>query len=239
MKSLIPVKYRKILSQIKNTLTDGYAVKTYSQEGEDVVLRRLFEWQSNGFYVDIGAHHPMEFSNSYFFYKKGWRGINIDPLPGIMRFFKIVRPKDINLEIAISDKKETLTYYAFETPSLNGFSQEISERRSEQAGCKILFKKDIETQPLSEVLDRYLPEGQEIDFMSIDVEGLDFRVLQSNNWEKYSPKVILVESLTFDLENFGQNEIYNFLKPKGYRLFAKLYLNLIFKRDDFSGPPMC
>jgi len=65
----------KFILNFKNTYLDGYALKSYSQEGEDMILRRIFERQSTGFYVDVGAHHPKRFSNTYFFYKKGWSGI--------------------------------------------------------------------------------------------------------------------------------------------------------------------
>ncbi|MFM6346540.1 MAG: hypothetical protein ACKPFK_15520, partial [Dolichospermum sp.] len=89
---------------------------SYSQEGEDLILARFFEKEKNGFYVDIGAHHPQRFSNTYYFYLKGWSGINIDAMPGSMKIFDDLRPLDINLEIPISDKSEILTYYEFDEP---------------------------------------------------------------------------------------------------------------------------
>jgi hypothetical protein len=74
---------------------------SYAQEGEDMVLRRIFEDQPLGFYVDVGAHHPVRFSTTYFFYRRGCRGINIDATPGSMDAFRRLRPRDINLEVAI------------------------------------------------------------------------------------------------------------------------------------------
>lgn len=82
--------------------------------------------------MDVGAHHPKRFSNTHYFYKKGWRGINIDAMPGGMRLFRKIRPKDINLEIAISDKKRVLTYYVFNDHALNGFSKGLPTERDEK-----------------------------------------------------------------------------------------------------------
>ena len=79
-----------------------FARRCYSQEGEDMILQRMFGQRREGFFVDVGAHHPFRYSNTYLFYKKGWRGINIDATPGSMREFEKYRPADINLEVAVS-----------------------------------------------------------------------------------------------------------------------------------------
>src|SRR5690554_5496726 len=78
----------------------------YSQEGEDQVLKRIFENQNSGFYVDIGAYHPFKYSNTMHFYRQGWRGINIDASKNSMVEFNKHRPKDINIELAVSDQIE-------------------------------------------------------------------------------------------------------------------------------------
>lgn len=195
---------------------------SFSQEGEDLVLNRIFEKQRRGFYVDVGAHHPQRFSNTYFFYLKGWRGINIDAMPGSMKLFKKLRPEDINIEVAISDLSEELTYYMFNDPALNGFSEPVSTTRDRLRSYKIVDRKVIKTQKLSDVLEAYLPEGQTIDFLSIDVEGLDYQVLLSNDWLKYKPTVLLVEELVTSLGALpSQSKTFQFLQEQGYELFAK------------------
>jgi len=223
---------RNIIS-IKNKYFDGYALKSYSQEGEDMILRRLFENQKQGFYVDVGAHHPKRFSNTYFFYKRGWKGINIDAMPESMNIFNKLRPRDINIEIPVSNKKQILTYYAFNEPALNGFSKELSEERDGQDNYFIEFTKEIETVPLKEILDVNLLENQQIDFLSIDVEGLDFMVLKSNNFQKYRPKVILIEILGSTLQGIENNEITNFLREHKYFVYAKAVNTVIFVSDEF------
>jgi FkbM family methyltransferase len=233
LKKILPKSFIKVLNFYKNNYFDSYSLKSYSQEGEDMILRRIFESQSVGFYVDVGAHHPKRFSNTYFFYKKGWRGINIDAMPDSMKAFDKCRPRDINFEKPISSKKQVLTYYAFNEPALNGFSKQISESRDGVKNYKIEFTKDIETSTLEDVLDAKLPSSQIIDFLSIDVEGLDFDVIKSINIEKYRPRVILVEVLGSSLSDIQLNPIYKFLIAEDYMLYAKAINTVIFKSNTF------
>jgi len=235
IKIMLPNSIKEKIIDFKNNYFDGYALKSYSQEGEDMILRRLFGDKKDGFYVDVGAHHPKRFSNTYFFYKLGWKGINIDAMPGSMKLFQKYRSRDINIEKPISDKKQILTYYAFNEPALNSFSKELSEKREKEAnGYHIIFEKNIETSTLEEILDRNLQNKNiEIDFLTIDVEGLDFIVLQSNNFKKYKPKVILIEILDCSLADIQNSEIANFLKKYNYIVYAKLVNTVIFIENSF------
>ena len=232
LKTILSKSAIEKLAKVKNNYFDSYALKSYSQEGEDMVLRRLFEKQKTGFYVDVGAHHPKRFSNTYFFYKLGWKGINVDAMPGSMTAFNRIRARDINIEKPVSNKKKLLTYYAFNEPALNGFSKELSEERDGKGSYFIEFTKDIETSTLEEILDNNLPKDQSIDFLSIDVEGLDFNVLRSTNLEKYHPKVILVEILNSSLADIQISKIYQFLTDAGYELYAKTVNTVIFKHKE-------
>ena len=103
-------------------------------------------------------------------------------MPGSMELFKKIRPKDINLEIAISDKKQVLTYYMFNDSALNGFSRELSTERNSKGKYRIIDEIKLEASILMEVLDTYLPENTEVDFLSIDVERLDFQIIKSKDW---------------------------------------------------------
>lgn len=81
-KKVIPQFIKNTIKAIFSCMTwDPWFVRSWSQEGEDQVLRRIFEKQAFGFYVDVGAHHPKRFLNTYVFYKSGWRGINIHAMP--------------------------------------------------------------------------------------------------------------------------------------------------------------
>jgi FkbM family methyltransferase len=183
---------------------------SFAQEGEDMVLARFLgeKIEEKGFYIDVGAHHPILFSNTYKFYLNDWRGINIDAMPGSMKLFNKVRPHDINLELAISDSEEILTYYIYSSTGYNTFSKEQAELCSDVSELDLVEKKEIQTYTLAKVLDTYLPENTVIDFMTIDVEGFDLHVLRSNNWKKYKPSFLLVESLGEDMESIGEKELY-------------------------------
>lgn len=233
-KTILPQNVIKELNIIKNNYFDGYALKSYSQEGEDMILRRLFEKQIKGFYVDVGAHHPKRFSNTFFFYKNGWRGINIDAMPNSMCLFNKIRPRDINIEIPISDKKQKLKYYMFNEPALNGFSKELAEKRDGKNGYKIISVKDIDTSTLEKILKKHLPYGQKIDFMSIDVEGLDLQVLKSNNWRQFRPKFVLVEILGCSIKDIANSKEYKYLSGFEYEIFAKTVNTVIFRRMDIK-----
>lgn len=210
-------------------LFNKYETKSYSQEGEDLILNRLFEKVDKGFYIDIGAHHPIRFSNTYFFYRKGWSGINIDATPGSMRLFNRLRKRDINIEAAISDSETELTYYMFDDPALNTFDRERTELITKEANYKLISKKVIKTSRLEKFLDYYITSKQKIDFMSIDVEGHDLKVLKSNNWNKYKPKYILVESLEKASFDVYKDPISIYLSNYNYHPFANTFNTLFYK----------
>ena len=214
----------------KKEYIDGFTTKIYSQEGEDIILSEFFPNKTDGVYVDVGAHHPMRFSNTHMFYKKGWRGINIDAMPGSMKAFERKRPRDINLEIGVSGKEGEMTFYMFDDPALNGFSMEISKDRDKNSNFEIIEERKIKTYPLSKILNKYLPKDQKIDFMSIDVEGLDMMVLESNDWKRYSPRYLLVECIGDTVEDIMQDKIYRFLSEKGYKIVGKTYRTLILRK---------
>jgi FkbM family methyltransferase len=191
---------------------------SFAQEGEDLVLEQIFAGQPCGFYVDIGAHHPIRFSNTLRFYRRGWRGINIDAMPGSMAPFDRLRPRDINLEIAIFGEHKIMKYFQFDEPALNTFSTVISESHRSKSSYHITAVVELEGRPLADVLDEHLPAGVSIDFMTIDVEGFDLEVLQSNDWSRFRPRVLLVEVLD---RASGENVLDEYLKVRGYAKFTQ------------------
>ena len=220
---------------IKELLHSKYLFSniSYSQEGEDLILQRLFGNKNDGFFIDIGAHHPTRFSNTYLFYLKGWRGINIDAMPGSMKLFNRIRSEDINIECPISDVEEELTYYIFNEPALNTFSAEEVKKKDGVENFKVIRTEKLRTKKLANVLAEYLPNVNGIDFISIDVEGLDLRVLKSIDWNLIKPKIILIEDLTRDLEIiFEKGEVRKYLQTKGYKIFAKSINSVFFKFED-------
>jgi FkbM family methyltransferase len=206
---------------------------SYSQEGEDMVLKRLFSNIPTGTYVDVGAHHPSLFSNTNHFYQQGWTGINIDGLPGSQALFDIERPKDVNLELLVSETEEMTDFYLFNPSLMNTMSKEQAVLNAKFDWCRPLGTTQVKVMPLQKILDTHLLPGTKINFMSIDVEGAEMGVLRSNNWSKYRPDVIVIEVIDIDFEEIKQNGVYQFLSLLNYNFFAKTGNSLFFKTAGF------
>jgi len=200
----------------------------YSQEGESLIIDRLFDFRDNGTYVDVGAHHPKRFSNTYDLYKRGWTGVNIDPAPGLQEKFELARPADRFFPVAVSNSDSLRNFFLFDEPALNTFDESLVKEYQE-CGYTLIDSLLIESRQMSSLLDECEFE-QPIDLMSIDVEGNELQVLQSNNWDRYHPKVVLVEILGFDLSRAEEFPVHNFMMDLGYILVAKTF-NTIFYKD--------
>ena len=201
---------------------------SYAESGEDLLLSSLIgEDKRAGFYVDVGANHPKRFSNTRYFYRRGWRGINIDPVPGMKRLFDIYRPRDVNLQCAIARERGTMTYYLFDDSPLNGCSAELSAHRANVQGYLQIGHMEVPAVTLRQVLDEHLPAGTEIGFLTVDVEGMDLDVLQSNDWSRYRPRFILVE-IKGSLADIQSNPIFAMLTERGYQLHGKTLKTAIF-----------
>lgn len=215
-------------SFIHTRVLDGYAQKSYAQEGEDMVLRRIFEKTSTGFYVDIGAHHPKRYSNTYYFYQRGWRGINVDATPGSMVEFARARPSDINIEAVVANEEGSRRFHLFAEPALNTLDDALAKQYVD-GGQRLLDTIDVKVVSLGQLLREYLPANKSIDFLSIDVEGADLAVLQSNDWSLYRPTFVLAEAIGQDMEQVAISVVADFMRGKGYSLFAKTVNTVFFK----------
>lgn len=203
----------------------GYShfTPSFSQAGEDMILRSIFMKYYNGTYVDVGAYHPYIGSNTHYFYRfMNWRGINIEPNPRQMDYFMKYRKQDINLNIGISTERSVMEYYVIkDIPVMNSFSLEFLKR----AGLEETIEKKmmIQTLPLAEVLKTHLPQNKSIDILNIDAEGMDQTILESNDWDLYRPKCIIIES---DVDNWENSPARNYLKERDYTLAALTPVNL-------------
>ena len=216
-------------SRLFNLINTGEARLHFSQLGEDAVLWHHFGTNMNGFYVDVGCHHPYRFSNTALLATfNDWQGINVDLDERAIAAFRAIRPNDTNLNIAIglTDGESTVT--VFEEGAVNSLDPAMANHQAQTRAVKA--KKMIRTRPLASVLQEHMPSGIEIDFMNIDAEGWDQIVLESNDWERYRPKVIAVESHGFNLNNPQVNETFRFLVGKGYSLTSHVVVTSIYER---------
>jgi len=202
----------------------------YSQEGEDIILDRFLSRQDKGFYVDVGAHHPTRFSNTYALYRRGWRGINIDATPGSMTAFIQWRPHDINIETAVSDTNQPLAFHMFTEPALNTFDAGLAETYI-QNGWERQETRDIMPRSLKDILDEHMPPDTPIDIMNIDVEGGELGALRSNDWGKYVPQYVILEVLDANFADIMNQPAPAFLGGLGYVPVAKLVQSLILRKS--------
>ena len=192
-------------------------------DNEDTAILDYFKDKKSGFYVDVGCYHPIHRNNTYLLYKKNWRGINIDVSQFSVELFNHLRPDDLNYNCAVSNKNETLKLF---------FQKELSQlSTTENDQAKKVFQgnikeKEIQAFTLDEILNRDKYKDVKIDFLNIDVEGADFKVLDGLSFQKFNPELICVEIHDKEIK---ESKIYNFLKDKNYQLiwsgvFSHLFL---------------
>ena len=180
--------------------------------------------------MDVGAHHPVRFSNTYLFYKRGWRGINIDAMPGSMKKFHKVRPRDINIERGVAGSAGKLMYHRFNEPALNTFDAAEAAHKN-KLPYQLVDTVEVSVERLDALLARHLPVGQQIDFLSVDVEGKDEEVLRSNDWSRFRPRIILAETLRTEMLQLGDCPVVRFLRTVGYAPVSKAYNTSFFVRE--------
>jgi len=193
--------------------------RTYSMLGEDIFIDKFFKNKKTGFYVDVGAYHPLEGNNTNLLYKKKWNGINIDVNPLSIKLFKYARKDDLNLNIGISNKKKIVKlYFRKKLNMLNTLSKKLA---------KIHFRngfqqKTVKTNTLNNILELSKYKNRKIDFFNLDVEGHELNVLKSLNFKKYKPSLICIEIHNHE-EMYNQNSDYLNRNPIHKYLLRKKY----------------
>lgn len=163
----------------------------YGQFFEDAYLLRAFGEQSHGFYVDIGAWHPVKYNVSYPFYLRGWRGLCVEPLEHYAKLSDWLRPKDVNIRCLVGDhagEQELLI-----SDGLDGLSTTVADygRLAEQYGGRIRRER-FPVRTLAEICASH--SVTEIDFMKIDVEGAELAVILGGDWSRWRPRVLVIEA---------------------------------------------
>ena len=198
--------------------------KSYAMDNEDTAVLNYFKDKKNGFYVDVGCYHPIHRNNTYLLHKQDWKGINIDTSEFSIDLFNHMRPNDLNYNCAISNKNEVIKlYYQKELSQLSTTERDQAETVF-QGNIK---EKEIQAFTLDEILNRDKYKNTKIDFLDIDVEGADLKVLEGLSFDKFKPELVCVE---IHAKEIKQSAIYNFLVDKNYELLWSGVFSHIFKR---------
>ncbi len=189
----------------------------FSQTGEDTILKFIFRDQKEGTYVDIGCNTPIYFSNTFFLYLVGWKGVCVDANELLCNQFKKTRPLDTVVHAAVSDvEKEVIFHISDKVPAVSTIDQQQLEEWKKHWE----FNREVKmkTQRVENILDQSLPSGTQIDLMSIDVEGHDLNALMSVNLDRYRPRWIVIEIHEFKFSQKDTNPIVQYLNENGYVL---------------------
>ena len=206
---------------------------SYSQSGEDLIVSYIF--RNRGLkkptYLDIGAHDPLLFSNTALFYAMGSCGVNVEANPKLIDGFRLKRPRDTNIWCAVTEKTGPCTLVVpDEDVTLASVATLASEPREAPKGRRV----SVPGRCLRDILDEYCA-GSFPDFLSLDVEGMDFQILKQIPFERTKPKVICVETVSYSTSGHGRKDdsIASFLEEAGYFNYADTNINTVFVLDSF------
>jgi FkbM family methyltransferase len=231
MPSLIKRGLRKFITPLLWDFTSAElqcANIAFSQFGEDVMCRYLFEDGFKGVYVDVGAFHPMTLSNTYELYRKGWRGLTIDANPDVAGLFAHFRPEDTFVHSAVGRGTGDIEMALFEDGAFNCTADQMDKVPQRLRRNARRIKVPIHS--LTAILAG--KNVQTVDFLSVDCEGNDLNVLQSSDWSRWKPRVVCVEDHALDWQ---QSEIVAFLESVGYTLKFRAVFSSIFVRKEMEN----
>jgi hypothetical protein len=205
---------------------------SYAHTGEDRLIDSLLKpiITQKGFYVEVGCNEPIFISNTFSLYKRGWNGICIDANEKLIKKYARLRPKDIAVSALVSNEKATRDYFIYANNVLSS-TEQMNIDIKEEPGFEIVQTKQLQTESLTEILDRCKAPST-FDLLSVDAEEHDLQVLQSLDFAKYTPKLIVVESETFDPSKPQEDLIYQLVVSKGYAFEGSVLKNLYFLKNN-------
>jgi FkbM family methyltransferase len=202
-------------------------VISYAQNAEDVVLARALP-ATEGFYVDVGAGHPETASVTKYFYELGWHGINIEPRSDAIALLEQQRPRDINLRVAAGASEGTAELYVVEgDPDLSTIDNtDLGYLRDRGYGSAA---ETVRVRTLNTILEEH--DVTAIDFLKVDVEGSEADVLKGIDLNRWTPTVIVIESILPWSRVRNDANWRTILESQGYREACFDGINLFFTAE--------
>ncbi len=215
----------------KKSLVDQFARKSFSQSGEDLIVDYIFHWLGLSAikYLDVGANHPISLSNTFYFYSKGCSGVLIEPDPNLYSDLVRIRERDVCLNVGVgAESRLSAEYYEMSDKALSTFSRFEAQRYESYGRQRIEAVHNIPLVSLNDVVEKYFAASP--NYVSIDVEGLDYEILRTFDFQRFRPEVFCVETLTYteDRSERKLNEIIELMQEQGYFVYSDTYLNSIF-----------
>jgi FkbM family methyltransferase len=225
----------KRLEQIKSIVTNSDAHRfrrgSYSQAGEDLIVKFIFDTigMRKPSYIDIGAHHPFYFNNTAVLYENGSRGINVEPDQNLFGEFEKHRKGDINLNCGVSAADGTMDLYVMNVPTMNTFSEDEAQRQVRENNFQIIRKVPVPMLSVPTIISRHC-NGVFPDFLNLDIESLDEVVIGSIDFKGSIPTIICLETVSFSDNGRGQKNtaIIKQIEQYGYMVYADSFINTIF-----------
>lgn len=222
------MKLLEKLKVVRKSVLTRAAKSHWSQYGEDCVLASWLSDRRNGFYVDVGAYHPTKGSNTHLLRRRGWRGINIDLDEAKILAFRLLRPGDLSIVAAVSDRAVVRHVYTDKWYSTRAtLSAEIAD--GADAG-EFSRTREVTTTTLTAILDASTFRDRPIDLLNVDVEGEDVNVLRGLDFSRYRPALILVERLSTDIDEILASDLHRLLAGLGYRFANWVGYTLFYRR---------
>lgn len=195
----------------------------FGEFGEDIFINRILNNIKHGKYIDVGCYHPYKGSLTATLYNKNWNGINIDLSKTSIDLFNMVRKRDINLNVAISNYNGEISYY--ENSPIN---QQNSLTKTNNQQTKIKIK----CQTLNSILEKNIL--QKFDYLNIDVEGSELEVIEGIDLMKYHPSLITIENNNLLLEDYLKDNVYEKLISCDYVFVNKIGVTNFFLDKSLS-----
>ena len=215
--------------------------KRYSQWGEDQFIFEFFKGKQRGTYLDVGCFHPFWWSNTCLLHQAGWEGINIDINSTAIDLFNIARPKDVNLCTTINENKSEFKFFfdhafspcnTLDESFKDYFKKSYFDRFKEE--CFINDQtKTIKSKSINEILT-LAKKFKKIDFLNIDVEGTDLKMLKQLIPNKViKPSLISIETHHADgSKSKDAEKISDYLDSFKYRIYKRVGPTTLFSRKN-------
>ncbi|MFC3694738.1 FkbM family methyltransferase [Chenggangzhangella methanolivorans] len=167
--------------------------ESFAQNAEDVLAERCFGSTAAGVYVDVGASEPTRHSVTYALYRRGWRGINLEPIPERAEENEALRPRDITIRAAAGRSEGQARF--FQSLGRGGTSTIVAELGAAMKARAVgVVEFTVPMTTLARCLEEHFPGRQEYELLKIDVEGAEADVLAGAGLSFVRPMVIVIEA---------------------------------------------